>query len=63
MYLQLNFYNDLAEDSRYIAKNVIFRWLPPLGGGKITGSRGGISETAIYLNSECFNVLVTEFSR
>ena len=61
MYLQPNFYNDSAKDSRDIAKNVIFRWLPPLGGGKITGSRGGTLGTVIYLNSECFNVLVTEF--
>ena len=61
MYLQPNFYNDLAKDSQNIAKNVIFRWLPPLGAGKITGSRGGTLGTVIYLNSECFNVLVTEF--
>ena len=56
-----NFHEDIAKDNQNKAKNVIFRWLPPLGGGKITGSRGGTLGTVIYLNSECFNVLVTEF--
>ena len=61
MYLQPNFYNDLAKDSRDIAKNVIFRWLPPLEGGKITRSRGGIFGIVIYLNSGCFYVPSTKF--
>ena len=61
MYLLPNFHKDLAKGSQDTAKKVIFRWLPPLGGGKIMGSHGGNSGIAIILNSECSYVLVTKF--
>ena len=51
----------LVKENRNTARKVIFRWLPPSGSGKTTGSCGGNFRIAIDLNSECSYVLVTKF--